>query len=44
MAGDKIFIPEDYKVTRASLNEEDDHKTYLKIKPFAQLKEYLMKK
>lgn len=38
---DKIFIPEGYKTTRASLGEEDDKKTYLKIKPFAQLKTYL---
>ena len=38
---DKIFIPQGYKVTRASLNEEDDQKTYLQIKPFAQLKRYL---
>jgi inosine triphosphate pyrophosphatase len=38
---DKIFIPEGYKVTRASLDEEDDQKTYLKIKPFAKLKTYL---
>jgi len=41
---DKIFIPEGYKVTRASLNEEDDQKTYLKIKPFAELKTYLKSK
>jgi inosine triphosphate pyrophosphatase len=39
---DKFFIPEGYKVTRAELNEEDDRKTYLQIKPFAQLKEFLM--
>lgn len=38
---DKIFIPEGYSVTRASLGEEDDKKTYLKIKPFAQLKAFL---
>lgn len=38
---DKIFIPEGYKVTRASLNKKDDQKTYLKIKPFAKLKSYL---
>lgn len=40
---DRIFIPEGYSVTRASLNEEDDRKTYLQIKPFAQLKEFLLK-
>ena len=38
---DKLFIPEGYSVTRAELSEEDDKKTYLQIKPFAQLKEYL---
>ena len=38
---DKIFIPQGYTVTRASLSEEDDQKTYLKIKPFAKLKEFL---
>lgn len=38
---DKIFIPKGYNVTRASLNEEDDRKTYLQIKPFAKLKEFL---
>ncbi|MBU0614102.1 non-canonical purine NTP pyrophosphatase [Patescibacteria group bacterium] len=38
---DKIFIPQRYTVTRASLSEDDDQKTYLKIKPFAKLKEFL---
>ena len=38
---DRIFIPEGYKVTRAQLNEADDQKTYLQIKPFAALKEFL---
>jgi non-canonical purine NTP pyrophosphatase (RdgB/HAM1 family) len=41
---DKIFIPEGYIITRASLDEENDKKTYLKIKPFAKLKEYLESK
>ena len=41
---DKIFIPEGYTVTRASLGEEDDRKTYLKIKPFAELKKFLLSK
>ncbi len=40
---DKIFIPEGYTATRASLSEDDDKKTYLKIKPFAKLKEFLEK-
>ncbi len=38
---DKIFIPQGYTVTRASLDEKDDKKTYMKIKPFAKLKGYL---
>lgn len=38
---DRLFIPEGYTCTRAELNEEDDQKTYLQIKPFAQLKEFL---
>ena len=41
---DKIFIPQGYTVTRASLDEEDDQKTYLEIKPFAKLKKYLESK
>jgi inosine triphosphate pyrophosphatase len=41
---DQIFIPKGYTVTRASLNEEDDRKTYLQIKPFAKLKEFLLTK
>ena len=40
---DKIFIPEWYNVTRASLNEEDNKKTYLQIKPFEKLKKFLEK-
>lgn len=39
---DRIFIPEGYTVTRASLSEEDDQKTYLQIKPFAELKKFLV--
>jgi len=39
---DKIFIPHGYTVTRAQLSEEDDQKTYVQIKPFAQLKEFLL--
>lgn len=38
---DKIFIPQGYTVTRASLEEKDDQKTYLQIKPFKKLKEFL---
>jgi non-canonical purine NTP pyrophosphatase (RdgB/HAM1 family) len=38
---DRIFIPDGYLVTRAQLSEEDDQKTYLQIKPFQKLKEFL---
>lgn len=38
---DRLFIPEGYEVTRASLNEEDDKKTYLQLKPFVELKNFL---
>lgn len=40
---DKIFIPVGYTQTRAQMNEADDQKTYLQIKPFAALKEFLLK-
>ena len=39
---DRIFIPAGYSVTRASLGEDDDRKTYLKAKPFAKLKRHLL--
>ncbi len=39
---DKVFIPERYTQTRAELSPEDDEKTYLQIKPFAKLKEFLI--
>ena len=38
---DKIFIPEGYSMTRAEMDEDNDKSTYLKIKPFAQLKAFL---
>jgi non-canonical purine NTP pyrophosphatase (RdgB/HAM1 family) len=41
---DRIFIPQGYTVTRASLGEKDDQKTYLQIKPFAKLKRFLSSK
>jgi non-canonical purine NTP pyrophosphatase (RdgB/HAM1 family) len=40
---DKIFIPEGFGVTRASLNEADDKATYLTIKPFDKVKKFLEK-
>jgi non-canonical purine NTP pyrophosphatase (RdgB/HAM1 family) len=39
---DSIFIPEGYEVTRAQMNEEDDRATYLKIKPFEQVRTFLI--
>jgi non-canonical purine NTP pyrophosphatase (RdgB/HAM1 family) len=42
MGWDKIFIPEGYNLTRAALNEEDDRKTYLQVKPFEKLKNFLL--
>lgn len=39
---DPIFVPQGYDVTRAELSEEDDKITYLKIKPFDQVKEFLV--
>lgn len=38
---DKIFIPEGYNITRAEMDEENDRITYLKIKPFKELKNFL---
>lgn len=38
---DPIFIPEGYSVTRAELSAEDDRITYLKMKPFDQVKTFL---
>ena len=39
---DSIFIPEGYVVTRAELSKEDDNVTYMKIKPIAQVKDFLL--
>lgn len=41
---DKIFIPTGYSVTRAEMSEEDDQKTYMQIKPFAALRDFLLRK
>lgn len=39
---DPVFVPEGYSVTRAELSPEEDRKTYLQIKPLAQVKEFLV--
>jgi non-canonical purine NTP pyrophosphatase (RdgB/HAM1 family) len=39
---DPVFIPNGYSVTRAELSEEDYRKTYLKIKPFEKVREFLL--
>jgi len=39
---DKIFIPDGYTVPRADLSPEDDHKTYLIMKPIEQVKKFLL--
>ncbi len=38
---DQFFIPDGYAITRAQMSEEDYQKTYLQIKPFADLKNFL---
>lgn len=38
---DKIFIPEGYTITRAEMDEKEYQATYMQIKPFAALKNYL---
>ncbi len=38
---DKLFIPQGYTQTRAEMNQADDKKTYLTIKPFDQIKAFL---
>lgn len=38
---DTIFIPEGYAVTRAQLDEENNRKTYLQIKPLEKVKAFL---
>ena len=39
---DQIFIPDGYSCTRASLNEEEYQKVYLKIRPLVELKAFLL--
>jgi non-canonical purine NTP pyrophosphatase (RdgB/HAM1 family) len=39
---DQIFIPEGYSITRAEMNEEDNYKTYMVIKPIEKVKEFLL--
>lgn len=38
---DQFFIPDGYQITRAQMSKEDYHKTYMQIKPFAELKQFL---
>jgi non-canonical purine NTP pyrophosphatase (RdgB/HAM1 family) len=38
---DAIFIPTGYTTTRSELNEADDKKTYLQIKPLEKVKQFL---
>ncbi|MEK7613008.1 MAG: non-canonical purine NTP pyrophosphatase [Patescibacteria group bacterium] len=39
---DKIFIPEGYTVTRGQLDDTEYAKTSLHLRPFAELKEFLL--
>lgn len=39
---DKLFIPNGYEITRAEMNEEDNHKAYLLSKPIEKVKEFLI--
>ncbi len=38
---DKIFIPGGYNITRAEMDEEDNQKTYMTIKPFEAFKKFI---
>jgi inosine triphosphate pyrophosphatase len=38
---DRIFIPNGYSVTRASLNQKENDITYLQMKPISQLNDFL---
>jgi XTP/dITP diphosphohydrolase len=40
---DSVFVPKGYSLTRAQLSEEDNRETYLKIKPFEQLRKHILK-
>ncbi len=39
---DKLFIPKGYDITRAEMNEEDNHKTYLLSKPIDKVRDFLL--
>ena len=40
---DKVFIPDGYgDRTRAELTDEEDEQTYVTIKPFAKVREFLI--
>jgi inosine triphosphate pyrophosphatase len=39
---DRLFIPDGYATTRSELSEEDDHKTYMIIKPIDKVRDFLL--
>lgn len=39
---DKIFIPNGFDITRAQMDSDKDRETYLTIKPFAELKNFIL--
>ena len=39
---DKIFMPDGYRVARSKLSKEDDHKTYLQVKPIEKVRQFLL--
>ena len=39
---DQIFIPDGYNITRAQMNDEDYQKTSMVLRPFEEVKEFLM--
>lgn len=39
---DKLFIPEGFQMTRAEMNEEDNYKTYMTLKPIEKVRDFLL--